>query len=390
MTNLKRKFFTVLSLMFLSLALAATAQGEEAPSPWRELNRPGNEKGLFMDPRLLSMGSRAHMVWSGTNDDVRKPEVFHSSIEGDSTEWKSPRAPFFGQNKGRVRKLALGKTRNLIGLFFQRSLTQGNDAYEVLLAISSDQGWSWSSTIEIDSYVAEKTGGTAVGIEGRQGSNRPEFALAWVRQYGNVRAANFDISSTLRPEGSAVGEATEGTSKVEVGALGRDGFTVVFNNGVGLASAHVKALIGTIAESQNFLRGRFGDFFSVASRPYGPSRLAVGTGETLEAFTADDTKWVNDEQSVKLPFPSTGVMAETDLDDNKNLHVAILRPADGAFELWYAGQKDKVWIQPELVHTFDDELEMRGFDIAATDDFVYLAASQGFKAKFFRRNKPKK
>ena len=375
----------IVALLHLLLLSPSLAQGKEKQGDWLELPRPGG-KGMMLEPALLSMGSRLHMVWSGTNEQVRHPEIFHSTISGDETEWKKTRAPFFGKNKGRVRKVAIGKTRNLMGLVFQRSLRQGNDAYEVLLAISSDQGWSWSSTIEIDHFAAERKGGTGVFVEGRQGSNRPEFAIAWVREYGNIRAANFDINSSLRPEGVVIGQRSDGVDKAEVGALGRDGFSVVYNNGVGLATAHVKALIGKIEEGSTFLRGRYGNFFSVASRPFGPSRLAVGVGDSVEAYTSNKLSWKKDNQSGKLPFGSSGVEVKSDLDEKKNLHLAMLRPVKGGFELWYIGQKDKKWGQAELIHTFDDEFEMRGFDIAATDDFAFVAASQGFSAKFFRRS----
>lgn len=376
--------FILTILLNLCLLAPAFAQDEQSDSKWLELPRPGG-KGLLLEPTLLNMGSRVHLVWSGTSDEIRRPEIFHSSISGSETEWKSPRAPFFGKNKARVRKIALGKTRNLIGLVFQRSLRQGNDAYEVLLAISSDQGWSWSNTIEIDSFVAEKKGGTAVSIEGRQGSNRPEFALAWIRAYGNIRAANFDINSSLRPEGTVIGERAPKAEKAEIGALGRDGFSVVFNNGVGLATAHVKALIGKIEEGDTFLRGRYGSFFSVASRPYGPSRLAVGTGDSVEAYTSNKLSWKSDKQTGKLPFTTGGVSVQSDMDEKKNLHLAMLRPVSGKFELWYIGQDDRKWGEAELIHTFDDQYEMRGFDIAAAKDYAFVAASQGFNAKFFRR-----
>ena len=178
--SLPKYLICLFTLLALSLGPALGQAEEESrlhPS-WTELPRPNTGKGLFMEPRLLAMGSRVHMIWSGTTDDIGTPEIFHTHIDGGDTQWNDPRAPFFGKNKGRVRKIALGKTRNLMGLLFQRTLRQGNDAYEVLLAVSSDQGWSWSNTVEIDSYNAEKTGGTAVAIEGRQGSNRPEFALS--------------------------------------------------------------------------------------------------------------------------------------------------------------------------------------------------------------------
>lgn len=377
--------FTLFALSVCPV-LGQAEEENSLPPSWTELPRPNTGKGLFMEPRLLAMGSRVHMVWSGTTDEIETPEIFHSHISGGDKEWNDPRAPFFGKNKGRVRKIALGKTRNLVGLLFQRTLRQGNDAYEVLLAVSADQGWSWSNTVEIDSYNAEKTGGTAVSIEGRQGSNRPEFALSWIREYGNVRAANFDISSSLRPQGVLVGQAANGSDRTDVGTLGRKGFTVVFNNGSGLATAYVKGLIGKIEEGVTFLRGRYNNCFSVASRPYGPSRLAVGVGDGLEAYTSNDISWKSDNQSVKLPFATSNVTMESDMDEDKNLHVAMIRPVKGAFELWYVGQKKGKWGQPEMVHSFKDNLEIRGFDIAATDDRVFTVVSQGFYAKFFRKD----
>lgn len=364
------------------LSQSGLAQGNSA---WSELKRPGAEKGLFMEPQLASMGKRIHMVWSGTNSDIKKPNVFHTSIDHKSSDWKSPRAPFFGQNKGRVRKLSIGRTRDLLAIGFQRTLTQGNDAYEILLSLSGDRGWSWSRPVEIDSFVGEKTGGTAVAVEGRQGSNRPEFTVAWSRDFGNVRAANYDISSSLRPEGTLVGQHTSDAMKLDVGALGRDGFSVVFNNGAGLSSAHVKGLIGKIEEGKSITRGRFGNFFTLASLPSGPSRLAVGTGNTIESMTSKGTKWKKDSGTCTLPFSASGVTAQSDIDGKKNLHLALLRPVPGKFELWYVGQKDKVWGEPELVHTFEDKVDMRGFDIGATKKMVVIAASQGYRAKFFRR-----
>lgn len=372
-------------IVFILLSGALSAQTENLHEAWQKIQRPPVGKGLFMEPRMLGMGSRLHLVWTGTSSIVNVPELFHASIKGNDTEWRKPQAPFFGRNKGRVRKLAIGRTRNLIGILFQRTLTQGHDAYEVLLAISTDQGWSWSNTIEIDQYVAEKTGGTAVSIEGRQGANRPEFALSWIRENSNVRVANFDISSQLRPQGVLVGQHASGADRSEVGTLGKKGFSVVYNNGAGLATAYVKGLVGRIDEGVTFLRGRYGSAFSVASRPYGPSRLAVGIGDSIEAFTSHDVSWKNDNQTAKLPFSISGCMMEADMDGKKNLHIGIVRPADGKFELWYLGQKKGKWGKPELVCTLADNLDIRGFDLATTDDLVYAAVSQGFEVNIVRR-----
>jgi hypothetical protein len=339
----------------------------------------------MMEPRLLGFGSRLHLVWIGTNETISKPEVFHSSISGGSKEWTNPRAPFFGLNKSRVRRVGIGKARNLLGLIFQRTLTQGNDAYEVLLAMSGDHGWSWGTPIELDSYVAEVAGGTSVAIEGREGPNRTEFTMAWTRDFGNVRVANMDIRSSVRPEGTAVGQHVDGAMKADVGSVGKEGFSVVFNNGQGLATAHARALVGKVEQAVLFLKGRFGLFFTVASRPYGPSRMAIGDASTIMAFTSNDTSWKNDEQVGVLPFSSAGVAAESDMDGQQDLHVAMLVSTESAYEVWYIGQDEKKWGKAELVCSLPTKVEMRGFDIGVTDDYVFVAASQGFECQYFRK-----
>lgn len=375
----------ILSVCLFGASLCGTAAlAEEPASGWSEVPRP-IEKALFLEPRLLISGSRVHLIWSGTSPEISKPELFHTYHSHGDNEWKNTKAPFFGKNKANVRKVAIGQTRNLVAILFQRSLRQSNEAYEVLLSISSDQGWSWSNTVEIDSYNTEKTGGTGLSIEGRQGSNRPEFAMAWYREYGNLRAANFDFQSTVRPQGVLVGQRSGSLDKVEVGALGKEGFSAVFNNGTGLATAFIKGLVGRIDEGTTFLRGRFANSFSVASRPYGPSRLAVGTGDTVEAFTSNEMSWKNDEQTGQLPFSAEGTFMESDLDPDQNLHIVLIRPSGGNFEVWYMGQEKKQWKSPELVTTLHGKDEMRGFDIAASDRYVYIAVSQGFEGKILRK-----
>ncbi len=143
--------------------------------------------------------------------------------------------------------------------------------------------------------------------------------------------------------------------------------------------------MGRIDEGTTFLRGRFANSFSVASRPYGPSRLAVGTGDTVEAFTSNEMSWKNDEQTGQLPFSAEGTFMESDLDPDQNLHIVLIRPSGGNFEVWYMGQEKKQWKSPELVTTLHGKDEMRGFDIAASDRYVYIAVSQGFEGKILRK-----
>lgn len=376
-----RRFFASSLLCVAVLAGPALAQ----ENGWEEIPRPAVGKGLMMEPHLLGFGSRLHLAWVGTTETVSKPEVFHTTLSGGSKEWTNPRAPFFGMNKSRVRRVALGKARNAVALVFQRTLSQSNDAYEVLMSLSGDHGWSWGPPIELDSYVAEVSGGTALAIEGREGPNRTEFCIAWIRDFGNVRASNIDFRSEVRPEGTVVGQSVEGVMKLGIGSLGKEGFSVVFNTGVGLASGWAHSLVGKVEEGVVFLRGRYGNFFTVASRPYGPSRMAVGDQSTIQALTTKDQVWKNDDQVGILPFSSTGVSAESDLDDDQDLHVALLVPTGPNYEVWYIGQEDKKWGKAEKVLTLPATQEMRGFDIGVTDDYLFIAASQGFECKFVRK-----
>lgn len=371
--------------ILLSTVLTSPVKAEEpAASSWQELSRPG-EKGLLMEPRLLGVGSRLHLVWIGTTELISKPEVFHTSISGGATAWANPRAPFFGANKSRVRRVGIGRSRTLLGLIFQRTLTQGNDAYEVLVSFSGDHGWSWGRTTELDSFVSDVSGGTAVAIEGREAPNRTEFTMAWSRDFGNVRVANMDIKTSLRPEGTVVGQHVDGAMKVDVASLGKEGFAVVYNNGVGLATAHARALVGKVDEAVTFLRGRYGMTYTVSSRPYGPSRMAVGIGTMIEAFTSNGTSWKNDSQSGALPFHADGAKAESDMDEEQDLHVVFALPKGGNYEIWYIAQDEKKWGKAELVTTLKGDKDMRGFDIGVTDDYAFIAVSQGFEAKFFRK-----
>ena len=63
----------------------------------------------------------------------------------------------------------------------------------------------------------------------------------------------------------------------------------------------------------------------------------------------------------------------------------MLVPKGGGYEFWYIGQDEKKWGKAELVVSLPADLEMRGFDIGVTDDYVFVAASQGFDAKYFRK-----
>lgn len=383
--NLFSRFRVLIGALLLTCSFAHPTLAQAAGPGWEELPRPAVGKGLMMEPCLLGFNGRCHLAWIGTSPQVPKPEVFHTSISGGSKEWSSPRAPFFGMNKGRVRKVALGRSRNLVALMFQRTLSQGNDAYEVFLSLSGDHGWAWGRLVELDSYVSDVSGGTAVSVAGREGPNRTEFTMAWIREFGSVRVANMDIKSELRPEGVAVGTAADGVMKADVGALGKDGFSAVFNNGQGLATAHARALIGKIGEATTFLRGRYGSCWTVASRPYGPSRLAVGSASTIMAYSSNETSWKSDEQVGILPFSAEGAQAQSDMDEEQDLHVALLIPKGSGYEVWYIGQDEKKWGQAELVCALTKDLEMRGFDIGVTDDYVFVAASQGYDAHFFRK-----
>lgn len=376
-----------LALLFLVslLTLPAWAQSDPVDPNWKAVPRGKHEKGLIVSPRLCAMGSRAHLFWSGTSEKIRRPEFHHASIsDGDDTLGEA-RAPFFGQARSRVRKIAVGNARNMMAVLFQRQMSQSSDAYEMLITISADHGWGWTRPYVIDSFVYGKSGGSWVSIDGRQGTHRPEFCAAWVAENDQVKVATINISSSNRPRSQGVGHHSPNSNKVEVASIGRDGFVSVWSEGRGVMCARVKPLVGGAEDSFPAITGSFGQFFTLAGSYKGPASLVAGAGGQLHTLINDDNKWKKlDLDSPSLP--SGKLEARSDLDEDKKIHMVIYT-GDGDNRLFYTRQQEGKWSEPELVFEMEKSLPCGGFDLAATDDHVYIVASQGVRLYLARRKR---
>ena len=372
-------------LLLLSLTWVAQAQGENL---WEEIPRPKLKKGLMVSPKLCAVRSRIHLFWAGTSAKIRRPELFHVSMSDGDSSLPEARAPFFGAALSRVRKIAVGNARHMIGVLFQRQISQSSGAYDLLMTISNDHGWSFSRPYVIDSYVYGESGGSWVSIDGREGTNRPEFCGAWVAEGGQVKVATLDIASSNRPRSQKVGRHDPGERKVEVASLGRQGFTAVWSEGGGLKTARIKPLVGGAEDAFSVLKGNYGDFFTLAGSHRGPASLVAGDSSALKSMLTKGTKW-NEVDLDSPQLPSGKLEARSDLDSKKNVHMLVYT-GDASPKMYYTHQTKEGWSTPELVFELSAGLPCTGFDIGATKKHVYAIAAQGHLVYLARRPRPKK
>lgn len=376
--------FYLIAALLLAAILAGPGFGSE-PTAWKDIPRPDTEQGLIYQPRLCSIKSRVHLLWAGTSAKVRKPELYHTSISDGDDHLGTVRAPFFGSSLSRVRRISVGNARDLLGILFQRATRQGGSAYEIMLTISADQGWSFSRPYTIDSFVAENEGGTWVAIDGREGTNRPEFAAAWAAENRTIRAANIDIKSNRRPRAASLGQHSADCDKVEVASCGEAGFAVVWNGGGSLKTANIKPLTGGAGETDTLLKGNFGALFTVAGWPKGPAAAMAVEGGQARTLRYE-RKW-EDLGLADFPLSSSQMECRSDLDDDKMLHVALYTGVEGGNKIYYLHQTEKGWSAPELVMELVADLDCSGFDIAASSDSLWVVASQA--NRFYMKTRKK-
>jgi hypothetical protein len=360
-------------------AISPTASRASATAPgWAEMDLPDTHKGLVLEPRLMHLRGRVFIFWAGTSLEALNPEIFLATREGKDAKWKTTKAPFFGQDVGKVHHLAVATARDQMAMIFQRSANQGNRAVEVQMSTSRDFGWSWSPPFVLDSYTLGETGGSGVALAARQGASRPEFAGAWIAENGIVRAANLDGRSSFRPTASKVGEVKDQDGQVEVVGNGTDGFYVVWPEDHELRSAHVKPLTGGVEEKEVVTTGTFKKDFSVCSNYHGPAHIvAESERNQLTSFVPKGGKFVPDGETVTSPIPGRNLESRSSVDGDNGLHVATL-DSHNVNKLYYMGEKKgKGWSAPELVLDLDPSIPVTGFDIVATDDAVWICASQG-------------
>lgn len=353
---------------------------------WSAFPAPFTDSGLFLSPRLQNVRGRLYIFWAGTTTEARAPEMFTANASDGDSDWTKPRAPFFGSDMGRVRRLAVANTRDTLAMVFQRETTQGNGAVEVLLTISSDSAYTWSNPFVMDSYVLGEEGGSYVSIAGRQGVQRAEFAACWVAEGGAVRASNIDTRSGFRPRALPVGNLTSIKGKAEVLGAGKEGFYAVWPEEKTLRSARVKPLTGVIEPAATVQTGEFLRFFATASHQRGPGFLvAAPEGGDLSLMEAKDEKLALLDKK-RIPLVGRQWECRAALDGDNKLHLALLEPgARGA--IYYVHNRGGSWSAPEKVVALREEAPMTGYDIAVTEDYCWVVAGQNQIVHMLRRKR---
>jgi hypothetical protein len=372
-----------------TLAWGATRPTWAAPTntpmgPWEKFDKPTTDSGLVNTPRLVNLKGRITLFWAGTNSEARSPEVMYCSANDGDATWSKTRAPFFGNDMGRVRKLAVATSRDSMGLVFQRETTQGNGAVEILLSLSADSGYSFANPFVMDSYVLGQEGGSYLSCGARQGRQRPEFAALWVAEGGVVRVANIDPRSGFRPRALAVGEVDSIRSRAEIVGAGPDGFQAFWPEGGGLKVARVHPLTGTIDPAQTLASGDYLRNFAVCSHYRGPAYLtAANEAGELKLYQAKDDKVALKGTS---KFPITGRKLETRscLEGDEHIHMLSLESGSQP-RLLYSTNRGGSWSAAEVACNLAAEVPVTGFDIAVSDQYVWLVVGQEQLMQVWRR-----
>lgn len=379
---------TMALALVASMALALPAMSEGA---WEALPNPDTAGGLVLSPRIKAVSGRLQMVWGWTNEAVKikEPEFTFASFDGSN--WTKPRPPYFGENFGRVRRLAMAQARQVVGAIFQRTMDQDDNAFEIRYALSGDGGWSYSAPATADSFVHEGTTGTAVAMAGI-GGRKPTFALAWLTEAKFVRAGVLDpLNNSDRPRANNLGNYATGSERVEISGEDDGGFVTVWSDGQSVKSARLKPLIGDPEESVTVARGKVGTNFALTDwkgkRPilvFESGTPPADGGSRRQVVAWKDRGWkkvnVAPPAGGEPPFPETMQAVQ---DEDGNLYVATLDRGMDAIS--YQTSRGGKWSAPEVAIDLDDDLTCTGFDIAVHDGSVYVVASQGPHLHFVRR-----
>lgn len=354
-------------------------------SAWQTFPSPTVDSGLALQPRFTSLRGRATLFWAGTSAEARAPEVFFCSAADGDDGWQKTRAPFFGNDMGRVRRLAIATARDAMALIFQRETTQGNGAVEVLLSLSRDNGYSFSTPFVMDSYVLGQEGGSYVSIAARQGTQRPEFAAAWVAEGGVVRACSIDPRTGFRPQTRVLGEVANIHSKVEVIGAGQDGFYAIWAEGKSMKSAFIKPLTGVIEDSTSFASGDFQKNFCGASYYRGPGyALAAAENGDFQVYQLKDRKFSPMGGKGKFPVNGRKLNSRVDMEDRDRLHMVVLDEGRKP-RLLYTTNRGGSWSTPEVVCELKEGVDVTGFDLAVTEKTIWTIVTQSQLVNIYRR-----
>lgn len=367
----------------LMVVLALTQSLWAAEGPWEPLVAPPNEGGLYLNPRMTAIRGRLHLFWVGTSAKVRSTELFHTTMTDGSDAWSEVKAPFFGIAKNRVRQIGVAAARDMIGVIFQRQLSQSDRAMEVLTTFSSDNGWSFSPPYVVDSFVGPDAAGTHVAIGAREGRKGPEFALGWAVDSQALRCAPLDFRSKIRPSSVTVGHYEEGENKIDVVGAGEDGLMAAFNEGSALRTARVKPLTGGVEPARTVAKGYFGRGFTAANHQKGPANLASLERGRLISYTYEGGIWKEQDNGMlpSGPLSAADVELRSAVDDDRDLHIAI----HAGNKIYFVTGKGEGWSEPEVVIELEPNFQFSGFDVGVTSDYVYVVACQKNQMQARRR-----
>lgn len=355
-----------------------------ADGPWQPFQKPTTEQGLVLNPRLVTLKGKVTLVWSGTNSAVRQAEIIYCNAGDDDEVWGKARAPFFGQDMGRVRRLAVATARDAMAIVFQKETTQGNGAVEVYLTVSYDSGYSFSNPFVMDSYVLGKEGGSYLSCAARQGKARPEFAACWVAEGGVVRCCGIDQRSSFRPQARVVGEVENIKAKAEIVGAGPDGFYCVWPQDGGMKTAHVKPLTTSVEDTASLFKGAVVRNFGVASYYRGPGFITTCTesGE-FKIYQAKDEK-LSEAFKGKFPMTQRGLDSRTALEKEELLHMAVVE-GGAKPKLHYMTNRSGSWSAPEVIMNLEPDVPISGFDITVSENYVWTIVSQEQLVTVMRR-----
>ncbi len=285
----------------------------------------------------------------------------------------------------------MARARQAVGVIFQRTLDQDDDAFEILFAISGDGGWSFSAPAVADSYVAEGSVGTGVAMAGI-GGRRPTFALGWIAEGGAVRVGVLDASSNSdRPRASNLGTHGSRSERIEMAGDDEGGFVVAWSDGPSLKSVRLTPIVGEPKDSQTAYTGSVGMNFALTDwkgkRPLlllEADRAPRAGGARRQVLRWADRQW----QKVDVAPPPAGepespTTLEAVQDENGDLHVVSL-PRSGD-RLVYSRTLKGRWTDPETVVNLNSALGVTGFDLSLLDDRLYVVAAQGTSVQVARR-----
>ena len=387
MKKLRHLALTLLVGVTLNLGGALPA-GAEPAAGWEAISSPETNQGLVLTPRLLQIRDRFYLFWSGTSATVKQPEFYFSSRGGGEEKWSPSRAPFFGDDLGRVRRICAATARDAMGIIFEREANQGGGAMEIYITVSGDMGYEFGKPYLLDAFVLGDQSGSWVTIAARQGVKRAEFACGWVAEDGAVRVCSIDTRSGERPEAKAIGHVRDLKGRVEIVSAGAEGFYAIWPEmGSGLKTSRLRPLAGGVDGSPVSLTpGDYARNFSVCYNYRGPGFVVAGAENgDLQTFVTKDEKFQPLHPTQKSTVTGRGLESRSYYDSKEQIHQLVFNPAN--FKLFYSCYQDGKWSASEEVSQLDKDIQLSGFDIAASDDYIYIVASQGQKIQIKRKKR---